>query len=57
MHRHSVKFGIDRCPATKNYTHRLFCRNCDFRASEEKDCCECTYYKINKKERSDNTIH
>jgi len=43
MSRFSVRYGIDRCPATKNYSYETHCRHCDFRGSEKKDCCECVY--------------
>lgn len=48
MVTNSVKYGIDRCPATKNFSNASFCRNCDFRSSEQKDCCECAYHLLSK---------
>ncbi len=55
MPGHSVKYEIDLCPATKNYSNARFCRYCDFRVSEKKDCCECKYHLLpikGEKERS-----
>lgn len=49
MENHPVKYGIDRCPATKNMSHAAFCQQCDFRSREQKDCCECAYYTLSKK--------
>ncbi len=49
MENHPVKYGIDRCPATKNFSHAKFCRQCDFCSLELKDCCECTFYTLSKK--------
>lgn len=54
---YSVKYGIDRCPATKNFSHSVFCQNCDFRGSEKHDCCECAYHKLSKEKRHTKPIH
>ncbi|HWI55106.1 MAG TPA: hypothetical protein VNT57_05410 [Desulfobacteria bacterium] len=57
MDRNSVKYGIDRCPATKNYTNAVFCRNCDFRNTEGKDCCECSYVKFKQESKQHHRLH
>jgi len=53
---YSIKYGVDRCPATKNYSHAAYCQNCDFRGSENKDCCECVYYQFRSKEKKDEKV-
>lgn len=50
MSRQSIKYGVDRCPATKNYSNLIFCRNCDFKSSTSKDCCQCMYNKYSQQE-------
>lgn len=47
---YSIRYGVDRCPATKNYSHAVYCRNCDFKGTEKKDCCECIYYQLGQKD-------
>lgn len=44
--RQKIRFGLDFCPATKNMTHPVHCKNCDFRVSERNDCCECKFGNI-----------
>lgn len=57
MNRCSVKYGIDRCPATKNYSSPAFCRNCDFRTTEGKDCCECSFAKFKQENKHHQRLH
>lgn len=54
MRYNKIKFGLDFCPATKNMTHPVYCKNCDFRGNEHGDCCECKYGEVigdNRKKR------
>ncbi|MDT3699053.1 MAG: hypothetical protein RO469_06455 [Thermincola sp.] len=57
MENNPVKYGIDRCPATKNLTQAAFCRQCDFRRHEQHDCCECTYFNFIKKANERKEYH
>ena len=58
MTAYSVKYGIDRCPATKNYSQAAFCHHCDFKAGEKKDCCECIYHKFGSRDKENrNVLH
>lgn len=47
-----VRFGIDRCPATKNYSSASFCHQCDFFCKEKKEQCECSFFQFSKKGES-----
>lgn len=50
MAENQIRYGIDRCPATKNFSQALHCRYCDFKKKENtlNDCCECLYQKFSK---------
>ncbi len=46
-----IRFGIDRCPATKNYSSASVCHHCDFLCTAKKEQCECSFSQLGKREK------
>lgn len=46
MSEYQIRYGVDLCPATKNFSQAFHCSHCDFKKKQRQDCCECRYIRL-----------
>ena len=48
MEKQQIRFGFDRCPATKNMVGLIHCRDCDFKEACNSQQCRCNFQAYTK---------